>query len=53
MGIETSREGDNMTKRFETHTGAAKGRFDGIKRDYSMADVARLSGSVPIEYSLA
>ena len=42
-----------MTKRFETHTGAAKGRFDGIKRDYSMADVARLSGSVPIEYSLA
>jgi len=42
-----------MTKRFETRTGAAKGRFDGIKRDYSMADVARLSGSVPIEYSLA
>ena len=42
-----------MTKQFETHTGAAEGRFDGIKRDYSMADVERLSGSVPIEYSLA
>ena len=42
-----------MTRQFETHTGAAEGRFDGIKRDYSMADVERLSGSVPIEYSLA
>ena len=38
---------------FETRTGAASNRFDGIKRDYSMADVERLSGSVPIEYTLA
>ena len=38
---------------FETRTGAAANRFDGIKRDYSMADVERLSGSVPIEYTLA
>ena len=38
---------------FETRTGAADGRFDGIKRDYSLADVERLSGSVPIEYTLA
>ena len=42
-----------MTKRFETRTGAAEGRFDGISRDYGMTDVERLSGSVPIEYSLA
>ena len=38
---------------FETRTGAAPNRFDGIKRDYSMADVERLSGSVPIEHTLA
>ena len=42
-----------MTKRFETRTGAAEGRFDDISRDYGMTDVERLSGSVPIEYSLA
>jgi isocitrate lyase len=28
-------------------------RWDGIKRDYTMDDVARLSGSVRIEYTLA
>ncbi|MEC8642956.1 MAG: isocitrate lyase [Pseudomonadota bacterium] len=38
---------------FETRTGAAANRFDGIKRDYSMADVERLSGSVRIEHTLA
>ena len=38
---------------FETRTGAASNRFDGIKRDYSMADVERLSGSVRIEHTLA
>jgi len=29
------------------------GRFDGIRRDYTPADVARLSGSVQIEHTLA
>jgi isocitrate/methylisocitrate lyase len=29
------------------------GRFDGIRRDYTQADVARLSGSVRIEHTLA
>ena len=52
MGISREDE-DKMTKRFETRTGAAEGRFDGISRDYGMTDVERLSGSVPIEYSLA
>ncbi|MEI5617298.1 isocitrate lyase, partial [Streptomyces brasiliscabiei] len=28
-------------------------RFDGIKRDYTAADVAKLRGSVKIEYTLA
>ena len=38
---------------FETRTSAASNRFDGIKRDYSIADVERLSGSVRIEHTLA
>ena len=38
---------------FEIHTGAAAGRFDNAKRDYSMADVKKLSGSMPIEHSFA
>jgi isocitrate lyase len=33
--------------------GAPAGRFDGIERPYSAADVARLRGSVPIAYTLA
>jgi len=32
---------------------APSGRFDGIERPYSPADVERLRGSVPIEYTLA
>jgi isocitrate lyase len=32
---------------------APSGRFDGIERTYSAADVERLRGSVPIEYTLA
>ena len=32
---------------------APEGRFDGITRPYSAADVERLRGSMPIEYSLA
>jgi isocitrate lyase len=29
------------------------GRFDGIVRDYTPDEVTRLSGSLPIEYTLA
>ena len=32
---------------------APQGRFDGIERPYSPADVARLRGSIRIEHSLA
>ena len=32
---------------------APQGRFDGIERPYSVEDVQRLRGSVPIEYTLA
>ena len=38
---------------FESLTRAAEGRFEGVKRDYSMADVQRLSGSVRMDYTLA
>ena len=38
---------------FETHTKTDAGRFDGIKRDYSLADVKKLSGSVQPEHTLA
>ncbi len=33
--------------------GAPRGRFDGIERTYSAADVARLSGSFQVRHSLA
>jgi isocitrate lyase len=32
---------------------APKGRFDNVKRNYSVADVEKLRGSFPIEYTLA
>ncbi len=38
---------------FEKHTGAVAGRFGGVARDYSIKDVKTLSGSLPIEHSLA
>jgi len=38
---------------FEDLVPAPAGRFDGIERPYSPADVERLRGSVHIEYSLA
>lgn len=38
---------------FENHTHSASGRFAHVKRDYDMAEVRRLSGSVSIDYSLA
>ncbi len=38
---------------FEDLIPAPAGRFDGITRPYTAADVARLRGSVPIAYTLA
>ena len=42
-----------MQREFERHTGALAGRFAGIRRDYTLAEVERLSGSVRVEHSLA
>src|SRR5688572_10321563 len=42
-----------MMTSFDRLVPAAAGRFDGIERPYSAADVARLRGSVAIEHSLA
>lgn len=42
-----------MTNSFETHVKAAAGRFAHKQRDYSMEDVAKLSGSVTPEHTLA
>jgi isocitrate lyase len=36
-----------------TNNGTLNGRWDGIQRDYTAEDVARLRGSVQIEYTLA
>lgn len=38
---------------FEEHTQTGLGRFDNVRRDYAMADVARLAGSVRVEHTLA
>src|SRR3978361_1359390 len=46
--------GENrMAKTFEQLVPAPKGRFDGISRPYSPAEVEKLRGSVPIAYTLA
>jgi isocitrate lyase len=42
-----------MTTTFEDLIPAPKGRFDGIKRPYTPEDVARLRGSLKIDYTLA
>ena len=42
-----------MAKTFEQLVPAPKGRFDGISRPYSPAEVEKLRGSVPIAYTLA
>ena len=42
-----------MAKTFEQLVPAPKGRFDGIRRPYSPAEVEKLRGSVPIAYTLA
>ena len=42
-----------MQRDIERHNQAPSGRFAGIRRDYTLADVERLSGSVRVEHSLA
>ena len=43
----------NEQKQFEKRVGAAAGRFATVNRDYSMADVEKLSGTIQVEHSLA
>ena len=38
---------------FSQFVAAPEGRFDGITRNYTAADVEQLRGSVPIEHTLA
>ena len=38
---------------FEQYLKTTAGRFDGIKRDYTLDQVKELSGSIKVEYSLA
>jgi isocitrate lyase len=42
-----------MRQEMEQRTQAAAGRFDGIERDYTVADVNKLTGSLRIENTLA
>lgn len=42
-----------MDRTFEELTGAAEGRFNTTSRDYTMADVEALSGSVVVDHTLA
>ena len=42
-----------MTDFYKLVPGAPQGRFDGIERTYTAADVERLRGSVDIRHSLA
>src|SRR3546814_14967108 len=42
-----------MTREFEDRTRSAPGRFAGVRRDYAMADVRRLSGSLRLDHTLA
>ena len=42
----------NETHIFEKRTKAAAGGLDGVTRNYTLADVERLSGTVEIEHSL-
>src|SRR3954468_12470583 len=52
LGARTKLERPAMTD-FADLIPAPTGRFDGITRPYTPAEVARLRGSVPIEHSLA
>src|SRR5260370_7332406 len=44
---------NEMAKTFEQLVPAPAGRFDGISRPYTPAEVDKLRGSVPIAYTLA
>ena len=42
-----------LQETFENLTKAPKGRFANVKRDYTLEDVKKLSGSITVEHSLA
>src|SRR3546814_14059740 len=51
--VAPTEEHQPMTREFEDRTRSAPGRFEGVRRDYAMADVRRLCGSLRIEHTLA
>ena len=51
--VNWKRRIDRCSGEMERHTRAPSGRFAGIRRDYTVADVERLSGSLRIEHTLA
>ena len=53
MKNTTSRTSTSDQQRFEQHSNAPSGRFANTQRDYSMADVQKLSGSIRIDHTLA
>src|SRR3979411_1093011 len=53
MHCHECRSENMMAKTFEQLVPAPAGRFDGISRPYTPAEVEKLRGSVPIAYTLA
>ena len=53
MSNKTSENTIALQESFEKLTKAPKGRFANVKRDYTLDDVKKLSGSVTVEHSLA
>ena len=55
MSTNTTTSGNTTSDQqaFEQHIQAPAGRFANTQRDYSMADVQKLSGSIRVDHTLA
>ena len=55
MSTNTTTSGNTTSDQqaFEQHSQAPAGRFANTQRDYSMADVQKLSGSIRVDHTLA
>ena len=53
MSEQMSENTISLQESFENLNNAPKGRFANVKRDYTLDDVKKLSGSVTVEHSLA
>ena len=55
MPTNTTTSGNTTSDQqaFEQHSQAPAGRFANTQRDYSMADVQKLSGSIRVDHTLA